>query len=510
MALSNRGEHVNPASRVAVLLGSLRRVFPSNLYEWLLVAAGVALWAHVNLMFALSSGEEARLLAPGSNVVWLATLLGNVCALLPLIARSGSARLPKGDASRPNDALGTCRPLVCRPAWVVAACLLVLGGATLLLPVGNGRAPAGLLWLAVLPGGVGEGLTLVFFAELFCGLAPQKVLCIAGVQQILAVLPALVLVGVPHPTLLATIAALVVMQTGALLFLGRASESPEPAASDSSRTVGPFPWGDGRSWLQVLTWAALVAGLCYGATLALTLISSPDSQLPMSNMLGAIVGGTLLIASSLTFTHRRPEEYLYQVAVPLLALGLVSIPLLTGGIPAALPILLAFSTYLFGLLWFFAVMFGASAPERTGRVAALVFLCFFVGHLTGRALISFTPSELANAGAVSALLLFALVLLLVAYISARRKHERAIVARAEELDLTADCDAVARRYRLTPREQEVFRLLALGFSTRKIADKLVVSENSVNTHIRHIYAKLGIHGRNEVAEVLKQASGSNG
>jgi len=46
---------------------------------------------------------------------------------------------------------------------------------------------------------------------------------------------------------------------------------------------------------------------------------------------------------------------------------------------------------------------------------------------------------------------------------------------------------------LTPREQEVIRLLAEGISTRVIADKLFISPKTVENHRANIMNKLGVH-----------------
>lgn len=50
---------------------------------------------------------------------------------------------------------------------------------------------------------------------------------------------------------------------------------------------------------------------------------------------------------------------------------------------------------------------------------------------------------------------------------------------------------------LTPKEQEVTRLLAAGASTAAIAAELYVSQATIKTHLAHIYAKLGASGRHE-------------
>lgn len=52
---------------------------------------------------------------------------------------------------------------------------------------------------------------------------------------------------------------------------------------------------------------------------------------------------------------------------------------------------------------------------------------------------------------------------------------------------------------LTPREHEIARLVARGLTNREIADLLVVSPETVKTHVSHILRKLDLRSRHQVA-----------
>jgi LuxR family maltose regulon positive regulatory protein len=57
---------------------------------------------------------------------------------------------------------------------------------------------------------------------------------------------------------------------------------------------------------------------------------------------------------------------------------------------------------------------------------------------------------------------------------------------------------------LSERELDVLRYLNGPHSTPEIADLLVVSTNTVRTHIKSIYGKLGVHGRSGAVKQAKE------
>src|ERR1700683_4351594 len=59
---------------------------------------------------------------------------------------------------------------------------------------------------------------------------------------------------------------------------------------------------------------------------------------------------------------------------------------------------------------------------------------------------------------------------------------------------------------LTPQELQIALLLAGGKTTRETAAALFLSPKTVEYHLRHVYQRLGIHSRDELAERMRHAS----
>ena len=57
---------------------------------------------------------------------------------------------------------------------------------------------------------------------------------------------------------------------------------------------------------------------------------------------------------------------------------------------------------------------------------------------------------------------------------------------------------------LTPREVEILTLLGDGLSNRTIADRLVLSVNTVRTHVQTVLTKLGAHSKLEVVVIARR------
>lgn len=65
------------------------------------------------------------------------------------------------------------------------------------------------------------------------------------------------------------------------------------------------------------------------------------------------------------------------------------------------------------------------------------------------------------------------------------------------------CDALARKYALTAREREVLGYLARGHNGVYISDELLISPNTVRTHIHNIYRKLDVASREDIIRAVR-------
>ena len=73
--------------------------------------------------------------------------------------------------------------------------------------------------------------------------------------------------------------------------------------------------------------------------------------------------------------------------------------------------------------------------------------------------------------------------------------------------IEARCAQIAAEHGLTPRETEIFTLLARGRDVGFICAELYISRNTANAHRRAIYSKLGIHSQQELLDIVEDGLG---
>jgi DNA-binding CsgD family transcriptional regulator len=91
-----------------------------------------------------------------------------------------------------------------------------------------------------------------------------------------------------------------------------------------------------------------------------------------------------------------------------------------------------------------------------------------------------------------------------------RSHAVSIAFADPERAPEADADLLARLYGFTPREAAVAALLVRGRSPAETAAGLAMTENTIRTHIRHIFDKTGVDRLAELVRLLMQGPAVRG
>ena len=76
-----------------------------------------------------------------------------------------------------------------------------------------------------------------------------------------------------------------------------------------------------------------------------------------------------------------------------------------------------------------------------------------------------------------------------------------IVSVNDEFEET--CSAMVERFKLSNREAEILPFAVRGRTGERIAQELVITKSTVDTHLRRIYAKCGVHSRQELIDLFE-------
>ena len=234
-------------------------------------------------------------------------------------------------------------------------------------------------------------------------------------------------------------------------------------------------------------------------------------------------------------------------AVCLVALGLAVLPrtslrsiyrliplfLVIGGLSAflqELSPLVAYACALVGRLgfqlvfWLFAPRIACCSKTPAGRVFAVEFALYWFGYAGSLFVVRhlWPDPYHVSVDAMGSMVVAAIVILLVSYLFVLPEHDLRVAtgealpdadgASAPASDGRGAAGAVAddgelaamaERYGLSPRETEVFLLLARGRDTAYIQKSLFISAGTVSSHRRRIYQKMGVHTKQELLDLVE-------
>jgi DNA-binding NarL/FixJ family response regulator len=90
-------------------------------------------------------------------------------------------------------------------------------------------------------------------------------------------------------------------------------------------------------------------------------------------------------------------------------------------------------------------------------------------------------------------------------IKAAAKGDRIVLTqRSQHAQIDGALRWPGRDIGLTERESELLSLLSTGMTNRELGELLYVSENTIKTHLRRLYSKLGVRNRAQAASLAGQ------
>ncbi len=448
---------------------------------------------HFCFWFSPASITFAPLLDLGVTESWLAYLLASSCALLFAVAFLRSSRRLK---ATPRASLG---------------CAAVLSAASLAFSFGLfSGSPAHSYGLPSLIG-ASEALCFILWGEFFSredyDVSPLR--AIGAASSVLFV--AVGLFAFLPPIAAPIVAALLPLASAFL-----SSVDDGDGKDGLSPVLKPAPMRkDALKNIATVSAISLVAGFaCFHL---ITIV-------PLDDLVGGewvyyngVLAGTLSIFFVSLVGARAHKGSPFKILSWLLVLVCVAFAVQLGvGRPAnPFSFFMAASAYTaFELL---LILYFAIIVQKGCATPAIAFgtsiALFRLGVLGGNVLSLWLESQSLQSSDIAhwaaSLSLCAVIVLIVPLLNEGDFMNQLAAKRPVSPDdaLLEACRATAVEFDLSKRELEVLTLLMKGYAIENIAEEFVISPYTVRAHVRHIYAKVGIHKRAELFSYVKEQIG---
>lgn len=442
---------------------------------------------HYGLWFIPHMFIGVELLDDHVTVSWLVNLAAIVISLLLIAFALGRKRR-----------LSSIR-------WLFAAAPVLMCAATLslcLLPQALGLP--GLAYALAFFLGVVEAVLWILWGEHYASVKAHYSLRHIGTTFGCTVLATVTTAWLLPPYAASVFVAALPLVSGALL----------GAAERTAKKAPPvlLPKATAQGGLKNMTVVSVITFLASMACYFLVAII-PWEILPMADLsftVGIIGGAVLVLALAGISAVTKDKANIFKMYPGIIVILIVAFALfiadpffyfisftIATGISSLLEILLIMY---FGILTSKGYVTPATAFAFSG---AFVRAGIAAGNIWAVGYESAPPSV---AAAVTPETCLALICLLAALLVPLVRQEFSIVALTAapptKAELDEICSEVAKEFKLSARESEVLVLIARGHTTNSMAEKLVISPYTINTHIRHIYDKMQIHKRSELLNYL--------
>lgn len=267
-----------------------------------------------------------------------------------------------------------------------------------------------------------------------------------------------------------------------------------------------------RKTLRGITGISLFFGLSYGIMTGFFALGG-EQLITLRDYLniGALILGAIAILVTTTVFRMDFRHMTYQVALPLMAVGFIFFSL-------QYPFdLIGFTAHQMGYQYFYIIIWALWAilsrklNTPVARIASISMTAIMAGQLVGSIigaqLITTATSNYTVAVIAACLVFIILLVALFAFESPFPGSDWGIFhPLAQDANLPKfkrSLKKLAEMRGLSPREAEVFELLARGRNSVSISTQLVISEETAKTHVKRIYRKFGVHSQQALLDMIE-------
>lgn len=275
-----------------------------------------------------------------------------------------------------------------------------------------------------------------------------------------------------------------------------------------------------RKWLLLLGIPHLVLSIANTTLWSLSnTTNDPDSSLflLLSFGFGALFAIFLVLIALDRESHIQISA-LTRYAIPMLILAPILIFLGESNWVSTIGFMLVCSTIVFAdfLNWVLFCELAHENPNRRSRIIGwgrfFIHFGMLLGCVSGRFIIeSIITSGSDKIWVLTLCLVVVVMTALTLFVNFVEEHRVNIIFRklSKQLPYKAKLDQTLQpyfknKYDLTPREFEILVFLHEGFSASQIQSQLFLSLNTVNTHTKRIYRKLGVHSKIELYNEIEK------
>lgn len=196
----------------------------------------------------------------------------------------------------------------------------------------------------------------------------------------------------------------------------------------------------------------------------------------------------------------------YRLALLLMVGGFIAVPLLESVGVSGVAVVLAGYLGIFSVLISLFLIMGRIAGRDTVRSFSRGFAALFAGEIGGVVVGGVIAALPGTFDVTAALVAVAGVAVMYTYLFLFTDRDMAalsvVVAQTDRFDEV--CERIAIQAKLSKREREILPLALRGRTAERIASEFFISKNTVDTHLRRIYAKCDVHTRQELIDLSER------